>query len=107
MKKTLLLLSVLLMTSMQMFAGFKAQILPNAPLMGVSENGKYGIFSIDGIMLCIIDLDNPGDENNPNMFFDDSDNPYVQNEYLPGYGTCVANDGTAVGNAVSSSIALR
>lgn len=100
MKKTLLLLSVLLMTSMQMFAGFKAQILPNAPLMGVSENGKYGIFSIDGIMLCIIDLDNPGDENNPNMFFDDSDNPYVQNEYLPGYGTCVANDGTAVGNAV-------
>lgn len=89
------------MTSMQMFAdGFKAQPVDDAPFMGISENGKYGIFSIDGMLLCIVDLNNPGDAENPNMFFDDRGYDAFMNEYLPGYGTCVANDGTAVGNAV-------
>lgn len=101
MRKILLSLCALLMTSMQMFAdGFKAQPVENAPFMGVSENGKYGIFSIDGIILCIVDLNNPGDMENPNMFYDDRGYDAFQNEYLPGYGTSVANDGTAVGNAV-------
>ncbi len=97
MKKTLLLFSALIMTSMQMFADFKAQMMQNAPFMSVSENGKYGIFTIDGIMLGIIDLENP---ENAAIYMDDRGSDYYQNEYLPGYGTCVANDGTSVGNAV-------
>lgn len=98
MKKTLLLLSALLMTSMQVFADdFKARMLEMAPFMSVSENGKYGIFSINGIMLCIVDLNDP---NSANMFMDDRGYDAFQNEYLPGYGTSVAADGTAVGNAV-------
>lgn len=97
MKKALLLFSALLMTSMQMFADFKPQIIENAPFMSVSENGKYGIFTIDGIMLGIIDLENP---ENASIYMDDRGSDYYQNEYLPGYGTCVANDGTSVGNAV-------
>lgn len=97
MKKTLLLLSTLLMTSMQMFADFKAQMIENAPFTSISANGKYGIFTIDGIMLGIIDLENP---ENASIYMDERGSEYYQNEYLPGYGTCVANDGTAVGNAV-------
>lgn len=95
MKKILLLLSVLLTTSMQMFAdGFKAQTLELAPFMGISANGNYGIFSIDGMMLCVVDLNDP---DNVSMFFDEE---YGYNEYYPGYGTPVALDGTSVGNAV-------
>lgn len=97
MKKTLLLLSALLMTSMQMFADFNPQIIGNAPFMSISPNGKYGIFTIDGIMLGIVDLDNP---ENASIYMDERGSDYYQNEYLPGYGTCVANDGTAVGNTV-------
>lgn len=97
MKKALLLSAALLAASTPMSAQFKAMPLDNAPFMGISQNGKYGIFSIDGLMLAIVDLEDP---ENAYVYMDDRDELFVQNEYLPGYGTCVANDGTAVGNAV-------
>lgn len=97
MKKALLLSAGLLAASIPMSAQFKATQLDNAPFMGISQNGKYGIFTIDGIMLAIVDLENPEDAY---VYMDDREELYIQNEYFPGYGTCVANDGTAVGNAV-------
>ena len=97
MKKTLLLTAALLAASTPMSAEFKAQTLENAPFMSVSQNGKYGIFTIDGIMLGIVNLENPEEAY---TYMDERGSEYFQNEYLPGYGTCVANDGTAVGNAV-------
>lgn len=97
MKKILLLLGAMLVTSVQMFADFKTQVLPDAPFMSISSNGKYGIFTFDGMMLGIVDLEDP---NNAFVYMDERGSDYYMNEYLPGYGTCVADDGTSVGNAV-------
>lgn len=97
MKKTLLITAALLAAASPMPAQFKAQTMENAPFMSVSQNGKYGVFTIDGIMLGIVNLENPEEGY---IYMDESGSEYTQNEYLPGYGTCVANDGTTVGNAV-------
>lgn len=96
MKKTLLLSAAVLMASTPMFAEFSVQQLDNAPFMGISPNGKYSIFTIDGIMLGIVNLEDMSGD----IYMDERGSDYYQNEYLPGYGTCVANDGSAVGNAV-------
>lgn len=87
----------LLMASSPMYSEFKAQKIDNAPFMSVSANGKYGVFTLQGIALGVVNLENPQEGD---LFFDDRDNSYYQNEYLPGYGTALANDGTCVGNAV-------
>lgn len=97
MKKTLLITAALLAAASPMPAQFKAQTMENAPFMSVSQNGKYGVFTIDGIMLGIVNLENPEEGY---IYMDESGSEYTQNEYLPGYGTSVANDGTTVGNAV-------
>lgn len=96
MKKTLLLSAAVLMASTPMFAEFSVQQLDNAPFMGISANGKYSIFTIDGIMLGVVNLEDMSGD----IYMDERGSDYYQNEYLPGYGTCVANDGSAVGNAV-------
>lgn len=96
MKKTLLLSAAVLMASTPMFAEFSVQQLDNAPFMGISPNGKYSIFTIDGIMLGVVNLEDMSGD----IYMDERGSDYYQNEYLPGYGTCVANDGSAVGNAV-------
>lgn len=96
MKKTLLLSAAVLMASTPMFAEFSVQQLDNAPFMGISPNGKYSIFTIDGIMLGIVNLEDMSGD----IYMDERGSDYYQNEYFPGYGTCVANDGSAVGNAV-------
>lgn len=84
------------MASTPMFAEFSVQQLDNAPFMGISPNGKYSIFTIDGIMLGVVNLEDMSGD----IYMDERGSDYYQNEYLPGYGTCVANDGSAVGNAV-------
>lgn len=96
MKKTLLLSAAVLMASTPMFAEFSVQQLDNAPFMGISPNGKYSIFTIDAIMLGVVNLEDMSGD----IYMDERGSDYYQNEYLPGYGTCVANDGSAVGNAV-------
>lgn len=96
MKKTLLLSAAVLMASTPMFAEFSVQQLDNAPFMSISANGKYSIFTIDGIMLGVVNLEDMSGD----IYMDERGSDYYQNEYFPGYGTCVANDGSAVGNAV-------
>lgn len=96
MKKTLLLSAAVLMASTPMFAEFSVQQLDNAPFMGISPNGKYSIFTIDGIMLGVVNLEDMSGD----IYMDERGSDYYQNKYFPGYGTCVANDGSAVGNAV-------
>lgn len=92
MKKTLLLSSTLAIAATAM-AATEPVTLPDAALMGVSQNGRYTVSNLYGMLLEIVDLES----NEPiAVYFDDVNN---LNEYTAGYGTPVANDGSVVGNA--------
>ena len=97
MKKALLLTGALLAASSMMAqdaTGPSAIQAPMTYVMGVSQNGRYAVSDINGMLLQIYDLDTNS------SIGDYIDQEYGYNSYIPGYGRCVANDGSVVGNAV-------
>lgn len=93
MKKTLLLSGALLMAAAPAFADVTPAVYPDAPFMGISSNGKYTTFSLQGMLLSVLNLEDPSE---CSVYYDEV---YQMGQYIPGYGTCVADDGSTVGNA--------
>lgn len=74
-------------------------VYENAPFMGVSKSGEYAVSNMLNSMVTIVNTK----DNTFTVFYDDDEvhqTYYLTNEYMPGFGTCVANDGSVVGNAV-------
>lgn len=82
------------------------KIWENAVFSGVSKDGKYAVSNIYNLMVTITDMSNP--EISYTYFDDNEDHGTagVQNEYMPGFGTCVALDGSVVGNAMIYDVDL-
>lgn len=61
MKKTLLLSGALLMAAAPAFADVTPAVYPDAPFMGISSNGKYTTFSLQGMLLSVLNLEDPSE----------------------------------------------
>lgn len=92
--KKFLLLSTMFAAAASMMGAPQAKMYENGAFCGISQNGRYTVSNLMNMMMTIHDLST--DE--VIAIYYDEDMGY--NEYMPGFGTCVANDGTVVGNAV-------
>lgn len=91
MKKFLLLSSMSVMVA-TMMATSQVTTFPEKVLMGISQNGRYTVSNYLDMNLEIVDLNS---KETIASYFDENG----LNQYTPGYGTPVANDGSVVGTA--------
>lgn len=107
MKKSLLFAGAALAAFGAMAETPTPEIWNNGVFSGISKDGKYTVSNIYNMMLILADLD---DKDNCFIYYDDDPNHVeagVQDGYMPGFGTCVALDGSAVGNAVLYTVDME
>lgn len=92
--KKILLLSTTLAAASTMMGAPQAKMYENAAFCGISQDGRYAVSNLMNLMMTIHDLTT---DEMIALYFDEE---MGYNEYMPGFGTCVANDGSVVGNAV-------